>query len=353
MATDLHAGASPLLEVRGLRKTYATGGPFGGGRRVVAAEDVAFRVRRGEAVALVGESGSGKSTIARLLLRLEPADSGEARLDGEDVFRREPRGASPGYRRRVQMVFQDPFGSLNPAHDVAHHLVRPLLRLQSLNPVHDVAHHVGRASERLGAPAAGTPVRERVLALLRTVGLEPAEEFLHRHPYELSGGQRQRVAIARALAAEPDLLVADEPTSMLDVSIRMGILNLLAQLKRERGLAILLITHDLASARFLAERIVVLYRGRVVEDGPSDAVVAAPAHPYTRALLASIAELGGAAAGPARASDTATTGCPFAPRCPDVHEPCRREDPAPREHDGRRVRCHLYPVKPGAEGRDA
>jgi len=317
----------PLLEVRALRKSYATGGPFSRGRKVVAAEDVGFRIRRGEAVALVGESGSGKSTIARLLLRLEGPDGGAALLDGEDVFRREPRRASRGYRRRVQMVFQDPFGSLNPAHDVAHHLARPLERL---NPRGET--------------------RARTLELLRTVGLEPAEEFLHRRPYELSGGQRQRVAIARSLAADPDLLVADEPTSMLDVSIRMGILNLLAQLKRERGLAILLITHDLASARFLAERIVVLYRGRVVEDGPADAVIAAPAHPYTRALLASIAGLGAGPASGARGTSTApeARGCPFADRCAEVHEPCRSEDPAPRRHDGRSVRCHLYPATPPA-----
>ena len=350
MRTEPSAPDQPLLEVKGLRKTYSTGGLFTSGRKVVAAEDVAFEVRRGEAVALVGESGSGKSTIARLLLRLEPADGGQALLDGVDVFRREPHRASLGYRRRVQMVFQDPFGSLNPAHDIEHHLLRPLLRLQSSDPAHDAAHHLRRPVIRLGRGSA--EARGRALELLRTVGLEPAEEFIHRHPYELSGGQRQRVAIARSLAAEPDLLVADEPTSMLDVSIRMGILNLLVQLQRERGLAILLITHDLASARFLARRIVVLYRGRVVEDGATEAVIGSPAHPYTRALLASIAELGAGSAGGAGRTSTAVTGrgCPFADRCAQVHDLCLREDPAPREHDGRRVRCHLYPpVAPAAD----
>lgn len=359
MLTDSAASKAPLLEVRGLRKTYATGGLFSAGRKVVAAEDVAFRIHRGEAVALVGESGSGKSTIARLLMRLEPADGGQALLDGVDVFAREPRRASLGYRRRVQMVFQDPFGSLNPAHDIAHHLTRPLMRLHAshaLNPAHDVAHHLERPAARLAGALSPKAARERAVELLRTVGLEPAEEFMDRHPYELSGGQRQRVAIARSLAADPDLLVADEPTSMLDVSIRMGILNLLAQLKRDRGLAILLITHDLASARFLAERIVVLYRGRVVEDGPSDTVVESPAHPYTRALLASIAE-GGADSGPraARGKGTSTapsaTGCPFADRCAEAHGPCRSNDPAPRAHDGRLVRCHLYPATAASEGR--
>lgn len=282
----------PLLEVRGLSKTYASGGLFGGGAEVRAVDDVSFTVGRGEAVALVGESGSGKSTIAKLIMRLEPATAGEIRLDGDDVLTREPRRATRGYRRRVQMVFQDPFGSLNPAHDVAHHLTRPLLRLHGLNPAHDVAHHLGRPMATLAADAlsGAADVRGRALELLRTVGLTPAEEFLHRHPYELSGGQRQRVAIARALAASPDLLVADEPTSMLDVSIRMGLLGLLERLKRERGLAILLITHDLASARLLAERIVVLRRGRVVEEGPCSRVIDAPEHEYTRALLSAIAD---------------------------------------------------------------
>jgi peptide/nickel transport system ATP-binding protein len=183
---------------------------------------------------------------------------------------------------------------------------------------------------------------------LRKVGLEPAEEYLERHPYELSGGQRQRVAIARALAVEPDLLVADEPTSMLDVSIRTGVLNLLARLKREQGLGIILITHDLASARYLADRIMVLYRGRIVEDGPSRAIVSAPAHPYTRALLASIAHAGAPGISTTKRAETASFegGCPFAPRCPDVMEACRSE-PAPRLVDGlRTVRCHLYPAAP-------
>jgi len=263
-------GAAPLLEVRGLRKVFAGSGLLRRGGHV-ALEDVSFEVRRGEAVALVGESGSGKSTIARLVARLDTPSGGELRLDGADVLAREPRRASLAYRARVQLVFQDPFASLNPVHTVAHHLGRPLVR------------H-GRAG--------GPGLRAKVLELLRTDGLEPAEELVDRLPHELSGGQRQRVAIARALAVEPDLLVADEPTSMLDVSIRTGVLNLLARLKRERGLAVLLITHDLASARYLADRIVVLHRGRIVEEGPSRQVVGAPAHPYTRALLAAAAHAG-------------------------------------------------------------
>jgi len=319
---------APLLEVRGLRKAFRTGGWGKRGERVVAARDVSFRLRRGEALALVGESGSGKSTVARLLLRLETPDGGEIRLDGQDLLAGRARRVPLAYRRRVQMVFQDPFGSLNPMHDVAHHIVRPLRR------------H-GRAR--------GAEARVRALELLRDVGLEPAEEFIDRHPWELSGGQRQRVAIARALAVEPDLLVADEPTSMLDVSIRMGILNLLAGLKRDRRLAVLLITHDLASARYLADRILVLFRGRVVEDGPAAEVVDAPAHPYTRALLASVADAAtgpSAPAAPRRPGGDALAspaGCPFAPRCADVRDACLESDPEPRAVGARSVRCHLYP----------
>jgi len=332
-------GAATLLQVRNLRKTFVSRGFLGPSREVVAARDVSFDVGRGEAVALVGESGSGKSTIARLLLRLERADAGEIRLGGVDRLRSEPGRPSHDYRGRVQMVFQDPFGSLNPVHDIAYHLARPLL-------LH------GRASR--------DDVRVRSAELLETVGLEPPEEFLSRHPYELSGGQRQRVAIARALAVDPDVLVADEPTSMLDVSIRMDVLEVLARLKSERGLGILLITHDLASARFLADRILVLFRGRVVEAGPAARIVEDPAHPYTRALLASIADAGQPAgedrarpdAGSGRnAPAAAEQGCPFATRCPDVMETCRRSDPAPVPLDAERsVRCHLYPALSSSGG---
>ncbi|MBS2022604.1 MAG: ABC transporter ATP-binding protein [Deltaproteobacteria bacterium] len=231
--------------------------------------EVSFTVDRGETVALVGQSGSGKSTVARALLRLVAPQAGQILLEGEDVLASEPKAASLRYRGRVQMIFQDPFASLNPVHTVLHHLERPLLR------------H-GRAT-----PA---DAREKACALLDDVGLSPSREMVDRHPYELSGGQRQRVAIARALAVQPQLLVADEPTSMLDVSIRVGVLNLLGKLVRERGLGLLLITHDLVSARALADRVVVLYQGRVVEQGAADEVIERPQHEYTRALLSAIAD---------------------------------------------------------------
>lgn len=326
---DTHQSGEPLLEVTGLRKIFSSGGVFASSSPVVACEDVSFAIDRGQAVALVGESGSGKSTVARILLRLTRPDAGEIRLDGTNVLDGEPRGASLAYRRRVQMIFQDPFGSLNPVHDVCHHVVRPLLRHRR---------------------AQGDGVRAKALDLLRTVGLEPAEDFLHRRPYELSGGQRQRVAIARALAVDPELLVADEPTSMLDVSIRMDILTLLDRLKRDRSLAILLITHDLASARHLADRVLVLFRGRIVEGGPADSVVNEPAHPYTRALLASIADASALGQEPAPVDTSShaspTEGCPFAPRCPDALDACRASDPSYRRIGNRRVRCHLYRDEP-------
>lgn len=269
----------PVLEVRDLRKTYRAAGFFGAREPVVALDGVSLTVSRREAVALVGASGSGKSTLAKLVLRLEAPDAGQILLDGTDVLRRERRKASLEYRRRVQMVFQDPFGSLNPVHPVAYTLIRPLLR------------H-GRVRGRAEA-------RARALALLDQVGLRPPADYLDRHSYELSGGQRQRVAIARALAVEPDLLIADEPTSMLDVSVRMGILNLLVRAKREQSLAVLMITHDLASARYLADRIVVLHAGRVVEEGPTEELIRAPRHAYTRALLDAIPDprLAGAGTG--------------------------------------------------------
>mgnify|MGYP006281477345 CR=1 FL=1 len=333
MGTQAEAPTSPLLEVTGLSKTFRAKGLFGASRPVVALQDVSFEVDRGEAVALVGESGSGKSTVARILLRLEQPDEGRILLDGQDVLKREPGTASLSYRRRVQMVFQDPFGSLNRTHDIEHHLARPLLR------------H-GRATRK--------NVHETSLELLRTVGLHPVEEFIYRRPYELSGGQRQRVAIARALAVDPDLLIADEPTSMLDVSIRMDILTLLAELKTERRLAMLLITHDLASARYLADRVLVLFRGRIVEGGPADDVVSNPSHPYTKALLGSIADVATETKAPevVTAAEAVRTddedgeseeGCPFASRCPEVMDICRTTDPSYRTVGSQRVRCHLYP----------
>ena len=257
--------AEPILEVEGLRKDFPVGGLLS--RRTIRALDgVDLTLHRGEILALVGRTGSGKSTLARVIARLEAPASGRLLLEGRDVLAEEPRRASRSYRRRVQMVFQDPFASLNPAHTVGHTLGRALA-------VHRGA--VDRAD--IAAEAA---------ELLDAVGLEP--ELLGARPHELSGGQRQRVAIARALARDPEVLVADEPTSMLDAPLRAGILDLLLRLRRERDLSILYITHDLTSARYLADTTVVLQAGRLVETGPTAELMEHPVHPCTRLLLSAI-----------------------------------------------------------------
>ncbi len=219
---------------------------------------------RGESVALVGGSGSGKSTLGRLIARLILPDAGTMFLDG--LLIRAGRRPTRHERRLVQMVFQDPFGSLNPARTVADQVMRPL-----------VIHGLHRGHER-----------QRASELLEQVGLSPGSEFLDRFPHSLSGGQRQRVAIARALAPEPSLLIADEPTSMLDVSIRLDVLRTLRDLT-EHKVGLLLITHDLASARYLADRVMVMQEGSIVEQGPIGQVIDAPQHPYTQQLLAAVA----------------------------------------------------------------
>ncbi len=310
----------PLLSVRGLGKTFVSG--WGRrARRVRAVDDVSFDVGPGEAVALVGESGSGKSTILRLIARLLPAGAGEVRWKGRDVLRAERR-PSLAYRSAVQIIFQDPFGALNPAHTIAYHLDRPL-RLHRREP--------DRARRR-----------QRLEALLQEVGLSPPAEIAGKYPHQLSGGQRQRVCIARALAVQPELVLADEPASMLDVSIRADVLAVLRRLKNERALASLYVTHDLAAARALADRILVLYGGQIVESGPAAAVLDAPAHPYTALLRAALPDADAPFAVPARRPDAAAApgGCAFAGRCARAEDGCRAEPPALREiAPGRLVRC--------------
>ena len=254
--------AEPILEVEGLRMDFPAGGLLSP-RTIRALDGVDLTLHRGEILALVGRTGSGKSTLARVIARLETPTAGRLLLEGRDVLAEEPRRASRSYRRRVQMVFQDPFASLNPAHTVGHALGRALA-------VHRGTTEPGRGSAEL----------------LDAVGLEP--ELLGARPHELSGGQRQRVAIARALACEPEVLVADEPTSMLDAPLRAGVLDLLLRLRRERDLSILYITHDLASARYLADTTVVLQAGRLVETGPTAELMEHPVHPCTRLLLSAI-----------------------------------------------------------------
>ena len=257
----------PTLEARNLVKDFTLRSGLKTST-LHAVKDVSFTIAAGKTVALVGESGSGKSTIARMLMKLETPTSGQILLDGQETGMR--GRAVERYRSQVQMVFQDPFASLNPFHTILHHLERPI-RL----------HH---------PKLSGDEVRARAIDLLERVRLTPGESFAERRPHELSGGQRQRVAIARALAPGARFIVADEPVSMLDVSIRLGVLNLLADLQREDDLGVLYITHDLATARHFSDEIMVLYKGDVVERGPADAVILDPQHEYTKTLLGAAPE---------------------------------------------------------------
>ncbi|MDR6142831.1 peptide/nickel transport system ATP-binding protein [Microbacterium foliorum] len=260
-ASDPAAAGEVVVSFRDVTKDFMGGSMFAR-RSTRAVDGASFDLHAGEIMALVGESGSGKSTIARILARLEQPSDGRLIVEGIDVLRDEPRRASRRYRNTVQMVFQDPFGSLNPTKRIRHFLERPLAIYSDLS---------------------GAQRREEAAALMRSVELDPA--LLDRHPHELSGGQRQRVAIARALAVNPKVILADEPTSMLDVSVRMGVLQLLKRLRDERGISILYITHDLASARFVADTTIVMLRGALVEGGASAEVMDAPQHPYTRLLV--------------------------------------------------------------------
>ena len=253
----------PILEVRGLSKFFGGGGlPFRRRQEVRAVEDVSLALYPGRITALVGESGSGKSTVARLLAQLYKPTTGEIIFQGQRVTR-----GNRDYRSQVQMIFQDPFASLNPVKRIRHALYRPL-----------AIHHIVPRNQ----------VNQRIVELLESVGLVPPGQFASKYPHQLSGGQRQRVSIARALAVEPAVLLADEPISMLDVSIRMGILNLMLDLKVRNDIAFLYITHDIASARYVADEILVMFKGRVVEQGDTDAVLQNPLHPYTGLLLSAV-----------------------------------------------------------------
>jgi peptide/nickel transport system ATP-binding protein len=318
-------GSEPLLDVDGLVVRFPVPRGLVGGllrrprQSVLAVDDVSFAVRRGELLALVGESGCGKTTTAQTVLRLVDATAGRVSFAGRDVTALSTRELRP-LRRRMQIIYQDPYESLDPRLTVRAAVEEPLL-------IHRLG---GSRAER----------RERVREALARVELTPPDLFLERYPHELSGGQRQRVAIAAGLVLEPELLVADEPVSMLDVSVRAGVLKLLDDL-RDGGLGILMITHDLSTAARFADRIAVMYLGRIVEIGAAAEIVGNPQHPYTRALLSVVPRrdprdrarpqiLTGEAPDAARIP----TGCRFHPRCPVAVETCRSHDPVlrrPRE----------------------
>jgi peptide/nickel transport system ATP-binding protein len=325
--------AAPI-EARALTKWFPASTAVVGSRsRIHAADDVSFALRPGTITALVGESGSGKSTVARLLARLYEPTSGQVLFEGRDVTGERRRRDLLRYRSRVQMIFQDPFGSLNPVKTVRHHIARPLL--------------IHRRN-------AGASLDGRVNALLESVGLVPGAKYAAKYPHELSGGQRQRVAIARALAAEPAVLVADEPTSMLDVSISVGILNLMLELKEQHELALLYVTHDLASARYVADTVLVMYAGQIVEQGPAEDVLSTPLHPYTQLLLSAVPDPAARGRAPielrkglASAAVDPAEGCRFAGRCPLRIPVCDQVTPElVAARPAQSARCHVTAPSP-------
>ena len=332
------AGAGgPLLVVDQLVKHF----PITRGllRRTVghvrAVDGVSFTIGRGETVGLVGESGCGKSTVARMVLRLIAPTSGSIRFDGTELTGLSARAMKP-HRRRMQIVFQDPFSSLNPRMRIVESVGEPL-----------VTHGI----------ATGAAKRRRVCELMELVGLSASD--VDRYPHQFSGGQAQRIGIARALATNPDLIVCDEAVSSLDVSVQAQVLNLLKRLQQELGLSYLFIAHDLNVVRYLSDRVYVMYLGRIVEVGPSETLMAQPQHPYTEALIGSIATTGTSgirrrrvvARGEVPSPSRPPSGCHFHPRCPKVFDPCRTQSPPLyRLPDGQLSACHLRAEI--AEGQD-
>jgi oligopeptide/dipeptide ABC transporter ATP-binding protein len=307
-----------LLDVTNLEVSYAVGRGLSSWRPGVAKQlvravaGISLIVRRGEMLALVGESGCGKSSTALAILRMVAAEKGSIRLDGEELTSLSPQRMRR-VRRRMQLIYQDPYDSLDPRYRVRSTVEEPL-----------VIHRLGSKVERHG----------KIVHALERAGLSPADAYLDRYPHELSGGQRQRLAIASSLVLEPELLVADEPVSMLDVSVRAGVLALLDSLRKEEHMGVLMITHDLSTAATFADRIAVMYLGRIVEEGPSQELVTNPKHPYTQALLSVVPNpdprervapkiLRGETPNPGRVP----AGCRFHPRCPIAQAQCKVVDP--------------------------
>lgn len=322
----------PILSTRGLRKSFLIGRGWGSrAGEIEALAGVDLDLHRSEVLGIVGESGSGKTTLGRCVLRLVRPSGGEVTLDGIDFLALRGRRLRHG-RQRLGVVFQDPYSSLDPRMQIGSIVAEPL-----------------RVSRRVP----GSEISEKVIELLERVGIEPS--FMNRYPHEMSGGQRQRVAIARALATDPDILVADEPVSALDVSVQAQVLNLLLELKREGRLAMLFIAHDLAVVERIADRIAVMYAGKIVESAATDRLITRPLHPYTQALLSAVPSVDPALrrerirlrddVGPA---GRYAGGCPLAGRCPIVQEICRSKVPPFEEvAAGHSAACHLVVAQAG------
>ena len=319
---------APLLEVRNLKTHFNIGRawPLGGGAVALKAVDgVSYEIRPGEVLSLVGESGCGKSTVGRTLTRLESATSGQALLDGQDILALSQNEFRP-LRSKIQMIFQDPFASLNPRLTIEQTLAEPLR-------IH------GLASNREEA-------RARISDILIQVGLDP--KVMSRYPHEFSGGQRQRIGIARVMILAPRQVIADEPVSALDVSIQAQVLNLIKEIQRDSGVAMLFISHDLGVVRHISDRVAVMYLGRIVETGPKAEIFSNPSHPYTRLLLGSIPRPDPTRArtrpeilGEPASASAPPPGCGFHPRCPYATERCRVEAPGYTSiGDGHRSACH-------------
>jgi len=315
---------TPLIEARNVvRNYYSRRGVFGQPVQVRAVDGVSLKIARGETLGLVGESGCGKSTTARLLLGMEPADEGAVLFEGQPL----PSADSADWRslrRRMQMVFQDPLGALDRRLPAGKQITEPL----------DI-HRIGTPAER----------QARLATLLEAVGLRP--DFAARFPHELSGGQRQRAVLARALATDPELLICDEPISALDVSIQAQVMNLLTDIQAELGLGILFVSHDLRAVRQVSHRVAVMYLGRIVEEGPPDAVLHDPRHPYTQALVSAIPHPGKTTGRTILEGDPPNpadrpSGCAFHPRCPVATSFCAETSPnLTGAGQGRAVACHV------------
>ena len=297
-----------------------------------AINDVSFKMYKSRGLSVVGESGSGKSTTAKMIAKMYAPNSGSIHYKGKDLASFRSRSELKSYRKGVQMVWQDPFGSLNPTHNIFHHLARPLL----------IHKKVATNNKK--------ELQERVYALLEQVGLIPAKETANKFPHQLSGGQRQRVNLARNIAVEAEVVLADEPTSMLDVSIRAGVLNLMEEMKFEKKMSLLYITHDIATARYIAEDIAVMYVGHMVEWGDTEEVIHQPQHPYTQLLISAVPD-------PSKSIHTllegnkgeiplwtpSSSGCPFAARCPHSTQKCKQQLPEITQLSSNHfVRCYLH-----------